>query len=372
MKLVPLAQVAAQVQGGAPLPFSVRDAQGGLLLARGNLISGDAMRQSLLERGAFVDMDEVRAAQHDSSLPVGERRLNHWRGLMTRLSLALQDPASKGLETSIRGVATELATLVQADADMAQALLVHPELCAGYPYSVAHSAHAAATWALLALRQGDATPASLTVPLAAALTMNLAMLSLQDRLTHQELPLKLAQREQVRQHAAHSAALLRAVGVDDALWLAMVEQHHDAAAGDSAPGAASAGPLAEAARLRMIDIYCACFGARAKRAPLLPDQAARRLFQQHAKDPTALALAREFGLYPPGTVVRLASLELALVVRRGPSANAPVAIALQNASGEARAPVRRDTSQPGHAIVTTVTPSLLRVRIPWAQLFTLF
>jgi hypothetical protein len=368
MKLVPLAQVAAQVQGGVPLPFSVRDAQGGLLLARGNLITGDAMRQTLLERGAFVDMDEVRAIQGDSTLPVGERRLNHWRGLMTRLSLALQDPASKGLETSIRGVATELATLVQADADMAQALLVHPELCAAYPYSVSHSAHAAATWAVLALRQGDATPASLTVPLAAALTMNLAMLSLQDRLTHQEGPLKLAQREQVRQHAAHSAALLRAAGVSEPLWLAMVEQHHEPPGGSGAP----TGPLPEAARLRMIDIYCACFGARAGRLPLLPDQAVRRLFQQHAQDATALALAREFGLYPPGTVVRLASLELALVVRRGPSPNAPVAIALQNANGEARAPVRRDTSQPGLSVVAAVTPSLLRVRIPWAQLFTLF
>jgi len=84
-------------------------------------------------------------------------------------------------------------------------------------------------------------------------------------------------------------------------------------------------------------------------------------------------LAREFGLYPPGTVVRLASLELALVVRRGAADNAPIAIALQNANGEPRAtPAQRDTSQPGFAVVAAVTPALLRVRIPWAQLFTLF
>ncbi len=372
MKLVPLGQVAGQIKASAPLPFSVRDAQGGLLLARGNLITGDAMREALLERGAFVDMDEVRAGQRDDSLPAGERRMNHWRGLMTRLSVTLQDPAAKGLETSIRGVATEMASLVQADGDMAQALLVHPELCASYPYSIAHSAHVAATWALLALRQEAASPAALTVPLAAALTMNLAMLSLQDRLTHQDGPLKALQREQIQQHPVQSAAMLRAAGVTDPLWLAMVEQHHEQPGGGGYP-AGLGEPLPEARRLRMIDIYCACFGTRARRHPMLPDQAARRLFQQHATDPTALALAKEFGLYPPGTVVRLASLELALVLRRGAAANAPIAIALQNANGEPRAtPARRDTSQPGHTVVAAVSPALLRVRIPWAQLFTLF
>ncbi len=372
MKLVPLGQVAAQVKGAAPLPFSVRDAQGGLLLARGNLITDDAMRQALLERGAFVDMDEVRAGQRDNELPVGERRLNLWRGLMTRLSVTLQAPTAKGLETSIRGIAVELATLAQTDPDMAQALLAHPDLCAELPYSVAHSARVAATWALLALRQEGAQPAALELPLAAALTMNLGMLQLQDRLTHQEGPLKPAQRDQIQQHPRQSAAMLRAAGVTEPLWLAMVEQHHEAGGGIGYP-AAVAESLPEARRLHMIDIYCACFGSRAQRPALLPDAAVRRLYLRHAKDPIALALAKEFGLYPPGTVVRLASLELALVLRRGMAMNAPVAIALQNANGEARlTPVRRDTSLPGHTVVAAVNPSLLRVRIPWAQIFTLF
>jgi hypothetical protein len=368
MKLVPLEQLAVQLKTGVPLPFGIRDPQGSLLLARGNEITGDAMREALLERGAFVDMDEVHASQREDSLPSGERQLSRWRSLMTRLAAVLQEPAAASLETSIRGVATELAVLVHADPDMAQALLVHPELCAATPYSVAHSAHVAATWALLALRQDGASSASLTVPLAAGLTMNLSMLSLQDQLANQEGPLKPAQREQIRLHGEQSAAMLRAVGVSDALWLAMVEQHHVEAA-----ALAGTALLPEARRLRMIDIYCACFGARAKRHPMLPDLAARRLFQQHASDPTALALGREFGNYPPGTVVRLASLELALVVRRGTAANAPVAVALQNPNGEPRAtPARRDTSLSGFGVVTAVTPALLRARIPWAQLFTLY
>lgn len=306
------------------------------------------------------------------SPPAGEQRLGQWRALMTRLNAALHAPAAAGFEAGIRGIADELASLVQADPDMAQAVLVHPELCAAYPYSVAHSAHAAATWALLALQQEGAEPAALTVPLAAALTMNLAMLSLQDRLASQDAPLKPAQREQIRAHPPHSAAMLREAGITEPLWLAMVEQHHEEPRGTGYP-AALAEPLPEARRLRMIDVYCACFGARARRHPMLPDLAAKRLFQQHANDPTALALANEFGLHPPGTVVRLASLELALVVRRGGSAHAPVVVALQSASGEAHAaPARRDTSQRGHTVLAAVAPALLRAPIPWAQLFTQF
>jgi hypothetical protein len=107
--------------------------------------------------------------------------------------------------------------------------------------------------------------------------------------------------------------------------------------------------------------------------PAPPDAAgpaARRLFQQHASDLTALA-GREFGLYPPGTVVRLASLELALVVRGAAETRRSRSRCRTN--GEPRAtPAQRDTGQPGFAVVAAVTPALLRARIPWAQLFTQF
>jgi hypothetical protein len=299
-----------------------------------------------------------------ADLPAAERRVAQWHDLIDRLSAALKAPEAEGFEGVIRGLADELALLARAEPDMAQALLVHPDFCASHSYSAAHAAHVAATWAVLALRQGG-SGVGMTVPLAAALTMNLAMLDLQDELTRQEAPLKPEQREKVRQHPAHSAALLRRAGITDPLWLGMVEQHHETPAG--------AEPLPEARRLRMIDVYCACFGARAKRHPLLPDQAVRRLYQQHPQDPTATALAQAFGLYPPGTVVRLASLELALVIRRGQAANTPIAIALQSPNGEARAtPARRDASLPAYAVVAAVTPGLLRVPVPWAQLFSLY
>lgn len=290
---------------------------------------------------------------------------SQWSGLLARLSPVLQDPAPAGLDGRLRALATEMVGLAQADPPQAQALLVHPELCATHPYSVAHSARVAATWALLGLHQQGATPESLVPPMAAALSMNIAMLSLQDSLTRQDGPLNPEQRLQIQQHPSQSARLLRAAGVTDPLWLAMVEQHH--------AEAGQAGVLPEARRLQMIDSYCACFGARARRAPLLADGALKRLFQQHPDDPTAKALAQAYGLYPPGTVVRLATLELAVVVRRGQADQAPIAVALQGANGEALPePLRRDTGHPGQTVVAAVTPTLLRTPIPWVRLFTAF
>ena len=46
-----------------PLPFSVRDPQGKLLLAKGQVLTNDAQLQALLARGLYVDLDEVRAAR---------------------------------------------------------------------------------------------------------------------------------------------------------------------------------------------------------------------------------------------------------------------------------------------------------------------
>ena len=44
MKLVPIQQVGGLIKAGAPLPFGVRDAEGKLLLAKGQTVPGEQMR----------------------------------------------------------------------------------------------------------------------------------------------------------------------------------------------------------------------------------------------------------------------------------------------------------------------------------------
>ena len=60
MKLLKLVQ--NQVRVGEPLPWGVRDDQGKLLLAQGHVVTTAAQMAAILERGAYVDVEEVKAA----------------------------------------------------------------------------------------------------------------------------------------------------------------------------------------------------------------------------------------------------------------------------------------------------------------------
>ena len=60
MQLLKLVQNLVRL--GEPLPWGVRDAAGKLLLAQGHVISSAGQLNSILERGAYVDAEEARAA----------------------------------------------------------------------------------------------------------------------------------------------------------------------------------------------------------------------------------------------------------------------------------------------------------------------
>jgi hypothetical protein len=99
-------------------------------------------------------------------------------------------------------------------------------------------------------------------------------------------------------------------------------------------------------------------------------QAARDLFVASKGHSVAAMLIKEFGIYPPGCFVRLASGETAIVVRRGASANTPLAAALANRNGD---PIsgypKRDTSLAQFAVQGTLTDKSVRVRVPADKLF---
>ncbi|MBI3367399.1 MAG: hypothetical protein HY021_02765 [Burkholderiales bacterium] len=106
-----------------------------------------------------------------------------------------------------------------------------------------------------------------------------------------------------------------------------------------------------AALVRRADIYTAKLSARGSRSAMTADQVGRTMFMQDAGHPMTAALVKEFGVYPPGCFVRLASGETGIVVKRGPTVTTPVVAVLSAADGAALAePIRRDTSQKAHAV----------------------
>src|SRR3954469_12434694 len=61
MKVVPLSSEGLRV--GRPLPFSVRDGSGAVLLARGSAVQTDKQLEVLQSRPIFIDPIEMEAVQ---------------------------------------------------------------------------------------------------------------------------------------------------------------------------------------------------------------------------------------------------------------------------------------------------------------------
>lgn len=85
--------------------------------------------------------------------------------------------------------------------------------------------------------------------------------------------------------------------------------------------------------LRVADVFMAKLSPRGTRAPLTIREAERQLFQEAAGSAVAPALIKEYGLYPPGDAVRLASGEIGIVIRRGATAQAPLVAVVTDRSG---------------------------------------
>jgi hypothetical protein len=199
--------------------------------------------------------------------------------------------------------------------------------------------------------------------------MNLSIIDLQGRLASRGRRLAPPQRAAIDRHSDEAVAFLRAAGLDDTEWLTAVAEHHEQTGGGGYPKGVPA-PSEGAQLLRLVDIFLAKHASRGGRPGLPAPQAAKELYTSTGGHPFAALMVKEFGLFPPGTLVKLASGETAVVVRRGATTNTPVVGAVMNRHGDALgAPVRRDTSLPESAITGLAAEQSLRVKLSPAQLY---
>ena len=157
--------------------------------------------------------------------------------------------------------------------------------------------------------------------------------------------------------------MLQLAGVTDRDWLDAVAQHHEIPTGLGYPkGLTEVSDFASL--LRRADIYTAKLSGRAKRDSMTADQAGRQMFMQDPAHPMTAALAKEFGVYPPGCHVSLVNGELGIVIKRGKTVTTPLVASLTNERGAALTePRRRDTSVREHAIVAVIADKRVQVRV---------
>ena len=276
-----------------------------------------------------------------------------WQDLTDHLGPVLAAPREQhDFPHAIEACAQTVLDLCQRDGDVAIAFMVHDTPDKLQRYGVLHAVHTAMLLALVARRR-DWSPTLTFSAVQAGLTMNLSITGLQSTLALQTEPLSLLQRADIHAHPQASVQLLRELGVTDEDWLMAVLQHHEQADGKGYPaGMAQVSLLADA--LRTCDVYSAKMAPRVGRSVMQSPQAATQIFRERSANYFGATLTRETGLYPPGTLVHLATGQEALAMRRGPDLGLPVVIILQDEAGGRWTPVARAQTNDTTMAITMV------------------
>lgn len=365
----------SKVHLGVPLPWNVRDESGKLLLSRGYVIASERQLDELLERGAFVDVEEIRAAaraeapEQPTKAAPPPNLFAKWDQQAQAMRTLCQHPrANADFLTRFESFADVVLALLDCHVDVGIYRAVRQENQPLFYYGYNHAIHTAVLGVLLA-RHLQWPQARLLSLFKAALTMNLSIMDLQGQMAAQDVPMKDAQKREILAHPEATVALLSELGVSDGDWLSAVAQHHEHADGSGYPtGCTNASELATA--LRVCDVFMAKISPRLLRDPLTPQEAIRQIFREDQGGPISTAIIKQFGIYPPGDFVKLASGELGIVVQRTGNAKAPMVAVITDAAGRPIAKtIRRDSGQAGFAIVGNAVDKTLLKRLPPERLY---
>jgi hypothetical protein len=314
---------------GEPLPWDVFTEAGVLVAGAGMVILNEAHFQKLVSRPLFRET----APSDQDVMPAGINPLKRLETLGREAEALLTPPHTPLLADQLRELLKALLANLRTD----------PEACLGYLQrvmftrpSVQHSLHVLMVAVLLSdqLEFDEAQQLGLA---GAALTMNMAVLEVQDRLHLFPRLMDARDRAVLQAHPLHAVELLQLGGIQDADWLQAVAQHHENVDGNGYPrglGIEDISPMARA--LRVADVYCARISARHYRPPQTTHTAMHEIFgrdRAHLDPQISAQLLRTMGLYPPGTLVRLANGESACITRRGRGGVARFATSFMDSRG---------------------------------------
>jgi len=379
---------------GQPLPFALRNENGVLLANKGYVITERSEITYWTSRGMTLCVDVDASDEHHrayvgklhemvrsdrplsdivnvkiapSDMARGEAReapdVPDWTALQLKANALLRDTASEQFLPRLDRLYNELHQLVRHHPDATLFALIHLSATEMRVYSATHAMLVYVVCSLAASEVLNWSP-ELDARLGkAALTMNISMTALQDQLAMQSKPLTVAQIEAVEQHAQRSFSMLVAMGVDDEDWLLAVRHHHD-----RAPGALAlkTDAMRIARLIQRADVFAARLSPRLGRLCMPPSAAMQAAYFDEEKkvDEAGAALVKAVGVYSPGTLVRLASNEVAAVIRRGLNTTTPHVAVLINRQGMPTGEwMIRDTSQPSYKITGHVAHRDVKVQI---------
>ena len=347
---------------GRPLPWNVYDADGNVLLRQGYVIQTNSQLEQLFERGRFKPR-KIERPQEEVFEDNRERNpFADYPDLLHSLEATLNaitesDPSAQkrllGLARMIERTCTE-----SPEASLA---LVHL-------YSIGPVIHEQILfYAILCQfigRQFGLEDKRIGILTAAALTANLGLVPIADKLNASNTVLNDEQRGVIRKHPQRSIQALKAAGIDNKLLLTIIAQHHEQADGSGYPKGLSGTEIRpEAEILALAERYVAMITKRAYRQRMNVADA-RKLIANLAdgkfRPAIPKALLHVLGEFPPGILVRLENNEVGVVARRPVRARGPFVKAIFGPRGNRyTGTFERDTSEPDFGIQSLEEPEVM-------------
>ncbi len=346
---------------GEPIRWDVFDRNRRLLINKGYVIVSERQLDFLISRGTFrKDIGEDLYLQEDGA-ESPFRLIHSVERVIGRLFGEIE--TVKDLDAVLLACGMlQRACDIDTDAALAT-LFVGKET----RYSITHPIYTALFCEVLAraleLPEEERTPL-----LAAALTMNIAMISLQDELYAQQAPPRREQKQRILNHPEAGAAMLRSRGVTGRKWLEGVLYHHESIDGTGYPHGLKGDEVPLFPRIISIgDFYCAMISGRKYRSPLSADMAMKEIYlkcNNRVGEKLAHLTIKKMGIYPPGSFVKLVNDEIAIVTHRGEKAHCPVVHSIMRANGKRLSPpAPRDCSLGEFAIAENVHKADIRTEI---------
>ncbi|MBF0345007.1 MAG: PilZ domain-containing protein [Nitrospirae bacterium] len=364
---------------GKPLTYPIYDQSGKLMLKEGYVIKDVKELRRIIELMGIKPADFFSYAAGFSKLDRVKRPMDYDNETPFELLSEVQERLEYLLENyktvdDFPGKVLALSNTIQQicydDEDLALGIMLMDKQMR---YTIKHPIHTAIISEIIAKRL-DWSIDKRQQMLAAALTMNLSMVKLQESLYWQKESLNEEQKKLLKNHQEQTVRVLQALGVTQQNWLAGVFQHHEAIDGSGYPRGISGEQICHTARIiSLSDTYSAMISGRGYRPPMQANAAMKNIFMDkgsHFEEELGLYFIKTIGIYPPGSFVKLANNEIAVVTYRGEKANCPIVHSIQRPNGDPMpAPFRRDTSNSKYAVIEVIHPSKVKFNINLHQLW---
>jgi len=302
---------ASELVVDEPLAWSIYDIEGKLLLSAGQIISSKEKLDSLCQHELF--RHETAGDTRTSLSP-----FEQLDGFAVELGRAFDEleAGNPDAKERLEHIATGLAALCDAEPDaLLGAVHVPNEMTA----SLFQPLQCAILCDLM-IRHKDVTRDARVSTVGAALTSNIALRGFYEQLQKQDTPISATQRRLIAQHPKKSTMLVSEVGIKDANWLKVILHHHELSDGSGYPANLKGEQIVLGAKaLAIAERYSIMLSKNRKNEQLSINDALKTFFVEEGKkydNNLSLQLVLALTVFPPGSFVRLANGETAVVIRR--------------------------------------------------------